>query len=64
MFTSEQIQVVVDFAIHGPMTTAQAVEVTGLSTPATRALLKHLVERGDLVQTGQKRGTRYELASG
>jgi hypothetical protein len=64
VFTAEQIQVVVDFAVHGPMTTAQAAEVTGLSTPATRALLKHLVERGDLVQTGQKRGTRYELAAG
>ena len=35
----------------------------GLSTPATRALLKRLVERGDLVQKGQKRGTRYELAT-
>lgn len=23
-----------------------------------------IVERGDLVQTGQKRGTRYELAAG
>lgn len=45
------------------MTTAQAAEATELSTPATRTLLKHLVERGDLVQTGQKRGTKYELAA-
>ncbi|RDI23056.1 BREX-2 system adenine-specific DNA-methyltransferase PglX [Lentzea flaviverrucosa] len=64
VFTAEQIQVVIDFAVHGPMTTAQAAEVTGLPTPATRALLKHLVERGNLVQTGQKRGTRFELAAG
>ncbi|MEU7481304.1 BREX-2 system adenine-specific DNA-methyltransferase PglX [Lentzea sp. NPDC042327] len=62
-FTSEHVAVLVEFAGHGPMTTAQAAEVTGLSTPATRALLKHLVERGDLVQTGQKRGTKFELST-
>ncbi|MFJ6676413.1 BREX-2 system adenine-specific DNA-methyltransferase PglX [Actinosynnema sp. NPDC091369] len=63
-FTSEQFQVVLDFARNGPMTTAQAAELTGLPTTATRALLKRLVERGDLVQTGQKRGTRFEVPAG
>lgn len=38
-FTAEQIHVVAKFAGHGPMTTAQAAEVSGLSTPAVRALL-------------------------
>jgi predicted Rossmann fold nucleotide-binding protein DprA/Smf involved in DNA uptake len=61
-FTAEQMQVVIDFAGQGPMTTAQAAEVAGLPATATRALLKQLVERGDLVQTGQRRGTKYELA--
>jgi hypothetical protein len=61
-FTAEQMQIVIEFAGHGPMTTTQASEVTGLPATATRALLKHLVERGDLVQTGQRRGTKYELA--
>ncbi|WNV90381.1 BREX-2 system adenine-specific DNA-methyltransferase PglX [Umezawaea sp. Da 62-37] len=61
-FTAEQMQVVIDFAGHGPMMTAQAAEVTGLPAPMIKALLKHLVERGDLVQTGQRRGTKYELA--
>ncbi|MEV1115094.1 BREX-2 system adenine-specific DNA-methyltransferase PglX [Actinosynnema sp. NPDC049800] len=60
-FTPEQFQVVLDFARNGPMTTAQAAELTGLPTTATRALLKQMVERGDLVQTGQKRGTRFEV---
>ncbi|MDR6591636.1 BREX-2 system adenine-specific DNA-methyltransferase PglX [Saccharothrix longispora] len=63
-FTSEQFQVVLDFASSGPLTTAQAAELTGLPTTATRALLKQLVERGDLVQTGQKRGTRFEVPTG
>ncbi|MBP2334568.1 hypothetical protein JOF41_000746 [Saccharothrix coeruleofusca] len=61
-FTSEQYQVVVEFAANGPITTAQAAEVAGLPAPSARALLKELVERGDLVQTGQGRGTRYEVA--
>ncbi|MER5267189.1 BREX-2 system adenine-specific DNA-methyltransferase PglX [Actinosynnema sp. NPDC002837] len=60
-FTSEQFQVILDFARNGPLTTAQAAELTGLPTAATRTLLKQLVERGDLVQTGQKRGTRFEV---
>ena len=61
-FTAEQFQVVIDFAGQGPMTTAQAAEITGLPATTTKALLKHLVERGDLIQTGQRRGTKYELA--
>jgi DNA-binding IclR family transcriptional regulator len=43
------------------MRDVQASELTGLPTAATRTLLKQLVERGDLVQTDQKRGTRFEV---
>jgi hypothetical protein len=60
-FTDEQITVVLDIATHGPVTSAQVAEATGLPATGARVLLKHLVERGQLVQTGQKRGTKYVL---
>ncbi|MEV0675718.1 BREX-2 system adenine-specific DNA-methyltransferase PglX [Actinosynnema sp. NPDC050436] len=62
-FTAEQFTAVLDFAASGPLTTPQTAEVTGLSPTLARELLKQLVERGDLIQTGQRRGTRYELPS-
>ncbi|MEU6155932.1 BREX-2 system adenine-specific DNA-methyltransferase PglX [Actinosynnema sp. NPDC047251] len=62
-FTAEQFAVVLDFAANGPLTTSQTTEVTGLPSAQARELLKQLVERGDLIQTGQRRGTRYELPS-
>ncbi|GDY34024.1 hypothetical protein GTS_56570 [Gandjariella thermophila] len=52
---------VLEFAAGGPVTASQVAELTGLDTPGARKLLKHLVDRGDLVQTGQRRGTKYHL---
>jgi hypothetical protein len=59
-FTAEHLDIVLEFAQAGPVTTPQVAEVTGLPAAGARALLAHLVDNGDLTRTGQRRGTRYE----
>ncbi len=54
---------VLDAAASGPLSNEQIRALTGLDTTGARKLLKHLVGRGDLVQTGQRRGARYQLPS-
>jgi ATP-dependent DNA helicase RecG len=48
-------------ARQGPVTNALLRERTGLDRLQARAVLKRLVDRKDLVQVGEKRGTRYLL---
>jgi len=54
---------VLDAAASGPLSNEEIRALTGLDTAGARAVAKHLVARGELVTTGQKRGTRY-LAPG
>ena len=53
--------VVLDMAQHGPVTNASVREGTGLDRVEARTLLARLVGAGQLVQLGQRRGTRYKL---
>ncbi|MBA2696713.1 MAG: hypothetical protein H0U62_12940, partial [Actinobacteria bacterium] len=53
---------VLDAAASGPLSNEEIRALTGLDTAGARAVAKHLVTRGELVTTGQKRGTRYHLA--
>jgi Fic family protein len=53
---------VLDAAASGPLSNEDIRALTGLDTAGARAVAKHLVARGELVTTGQKRGTRYQLA--
>ncbi|MGH3796983.1 MAG: hypothetical protein ACRDSP_19085 [Pseudonocardiaceae bacterium] len=50
-----------DAAASGPLSNEQIRTLTGLDTPGARALAQHLVTRGELTTTGQKRGTLYHL---
>lgn len=50
-------------ARSGPVTNAMLRAGTGLDASRARAILKRLVERGELVQRGSRRGTRYEVPS-
>jgi hypothetical protein len=43
------------------LSSEQIRTLTGLAAADARALTKHLIARGELVTTGQKRGTRYHL---
>ncbi len=57
----EHIAAVLDAAASGPLSNEQIRTLTGLDTPGARTLAQHLITRGELVTTGQKRGTRYHL---
>ncbi|MGH3800726.1 MAG: BREX-2 system adenine-specific DNA-methyltransferase PglX [Pseudonocardiaceae bacterium] len=57
----EQLSAVLDAAASGPLSNEQIRALTGLDTAGARAVAKHLVTRGELVTTGQKRGTLYQL---
>ena len=46
---------------RGPVTNALLRERTGLGSHEARAVLRRLVDRGQLVQLGERRGTRYVL---
>jgi predicted HTH transcriptional regulator len=48
-------------AAEGALTNARLREETGLDAAQARKVLKRLVERGELVRRGSRRGTRYEL---
>jgi ATP-dependent DNA helicase RecG len=55
-------EVIIDLASHGPITNEQVRQRTGLDRQAALVALKRLVSQGRLIQTGERRGTRYELA--
>lgn len=57
----EHLSAVLDAASSGPLSNEQVRTLTGLDTAGARKVLRHLVDRGDLVQTGQRRGARYHL---
>lgn len=60
----ERRDAVLAAALRGPLTNEDIREATGLDTAGARALAKALADRGLLTVTGQKRGTRYALATG
>jgi len=51
-------------AARGPLSNEDIREATGLDTAGARTVAKALADRGLLTVTGQKRGTRYALATG
>lgn len=60
--TDEELDAIaLRLADSAPLTNARLRTETGLDAVRTRAILRRLVERGDLVQLGSRRGTRYEL---
>jgi hypothetical protein len=56
-----QRDAVLEFAAGGPITTGQVADLLGVGQPKARALVRKLVDAGELVQTGQRRGARYHL---
>lgn len=58
---AELDQIALDIAAEAPLTNARLRQETGLDAAQARKVLRRLVERGDLVQRGSRRGTRYEL---
>jgi ATP-dependent DNA helicase RecG len=48
---------------QGPVTNALLRDRSGLDRIEARAVLRRLVDRGELIQVGEKRGTRYVLPS-
>jgi hypothetical protein len=58
------VTAVLDAAASGPLSSEQIRTLTGLDATGARALTKHLIVCGELVTTGQKRGTRYHLPTG
>ena len=57
-------QVVLQLAEEGPVTNALVRKRLDLDRYQAVDLLQSLVDDGQLVRTGEKRGTRYELPSG
>ena len=53
--------IAMSLAGRGPVTNALLRERTGLGSHEARAVLRRLVDRGQLVQLGERRGTRYVL---
>jgi ATP-dependent DNA helicase RecG len=47
-------------ATHGRITRSEVAGLCQLAPDQAYRLLRRLVQRGDLVQEGQKKGTRYE----
>lgn len=61
--TDDEIdEIILGYASQGAVTNALVRERTGLDRQAALNALQRLVERGHLVQLGERRGTRYELA--
>lgn len=56
-------RLVVDLASRGEISNADVREATGLGRTEALRLLSALVSGGELVKTGQRRGTRYRLPS-
>lgn len=60
--TDDEIDAIVLRSAHdGPVTNTLIRERTGLDRQAALAALQRLVDRGQLIQVGERRGTRYEL---
>ena len=59
---AELDQIAVDLATEAPLTNAVLRKETGLDATQARKVLRRLAERGELVQRGSRRGTRYEIA--
>jgi ATP-dependent DNA helicase RecG len=55
----ELAQLIEGLATKGPIRNADVREATGLGRSEVRALLRRLVREERLIQTGQRRGTRY-----
>ena len=58
---AELDQIALDIAAEAPLTNVRLRQETGLDAAQARKVLRRLVERGELVQRGSRRGTRYEL---
>jgi len=58
----ELADLVMDLAGDGPISNADVRSATGLDRQEVRSLLSKLVKEGRLVQTGERRGTRYRAA--
>ncbi|GAA1275832.1 hypothetical protein GCM10009609_43560 [Pseudonocardia aurantiaca] len=59
--TADDSDLLLMMAGRGPLSTAQVAEVLGMTQVEARGVLSGLVQRGQLVRTGQTRGTRYVL---
>ena len=55
----ELARLIENLAAKGPISNADVRDATGLGRGEVRALLRRLVQEGRLIQTGQRRGTRY-----
>jgi hypothetical protein len=55
-------EVVLELAARGPVSGAEVRTATGLSPDRSRALLKQLVDAGELVRTGATSATRWHRA--
>jgi DNA-binding IclR family transcriptional regulator len=49
-------------ATEGPISNSDIRAATGLNRSEVRALLAKLVKEGRLLQSGERRGTRYQAA--
>jgi ATP-dependent DNA helicase RecG len=55
----ELARLIENLAAEGPISNADVRNATGLGRGEVRALLRRLVQEERLIQTGQRRGTRY-----
>ena len=62
MSSVQLAELVLEAAATGPVTNETVRYLTGLDRIDALRLLQELVNSGKLVQTGQRRGTRYQLA--
>ncbi len=58
---AELDQIALDMAAETPLSNALLRTETDLDAAQSRKVLRRLVERGELVQRGSRRGTRYEV---
>lgn len=58
---AELDEIAISLAGSEAITNTKLREETGLDAAQTRRILRRLVERGALIQRGERRGTRYEL---
>lgn len=57
----ELARLIVDLGSEGPISNADVRRATGLDRNEARALLARLVKEGRLIQSGERRGTRYRV---
>ncbi len=58
---TELDQIALELASQGPITNAALRDRTGLDRSEALKVLRRLVDRGQLVQRGERRGTRYHV---